>query len=156
MRYARIVAIVLCLAAWAWFGWYYAVPTTLFFFEIMVQRQGLALACVSAFLALNLLTWAAYNAVMNLKRPIDAGTAPWPVELLGYATVLPPAIALDWILNVVLSVVTFDPPAWWGELVTGRLKRYVYEPAYHATWRQKFARGYAVLLDCLDPSGRHV
>lgn len=156
MKYARFTAVVLCLAAWAWLGWWYVAPTTVYFFDLLVQRQGFALACVSAFVALNLLTWVAYNAVMNLKRPIDAGTAPWSVELLGYATVLPPALALDWLLNMALTIVVADPPAWWGELVTGRLKRYAYEPQYHGTWRQTFARGYAVLLDCLDPSGRHI
>lgn len=156
MKYARIAAVLVCFAAWGWVGWFYAAPLAVQFFETLVQRQGFMWACASAFLTANWLTWIAYNAVMNLKRPIDAGTAPWIVELLGYATVLPPALVLDWLLNLLLTLVTLDPPAWWGELVTGRLKRYVYEPQYFGTWRQGFGRAYATLLDSLDPSGRHV
>lgn len=156
MNTARHIAIALCLIGWAWFAWHYAIPLEAFYFSLLEQRQGFGWACVSWFLTLCLKVWVYYLAVMNLKRAIDAKLAPWPMELLGYATVLPPALFLDWLMNILLTFVTFDPPAWWGELVTGRLKRYAYDPKYHGTWLQKFAFGFAVLLDAADPSGRHI
>ena len=112
----------------------------------------LALAYLVALYAL----WIYYLAVMNLKRAIDAGQAPAPMKWLGYTIVLPPAVLLDWLVNVALSLPMLDAPAWWGELVTGRLKRYAYEPEYHGTWRQRFAFAFALILDAADPSGKHV
>ena len=156
MKYARFAAVVLCIVAWAWFGWHYAIPMEAFYFSLLEQRQVFVLACVSWFLTLCLKVWVYYLAVMNLKRAIDAKLAPWPMELLGYATVLPPALFLDWLMNMLLTFVTFDPPTWWGELVTGRLKRYAYEPQYFGTWRQRFAKWFALILDAADPSGKHV
>lgn len=100
--------------------------------------------------------WIYYLAVMNLKRVIDAGLAPAPMKWLGYAVVLPPAVLLDWMMNMAFSLPLLDLPAWWGELVTGRLKRYAYEPQHHNTWRQRFAFSFAVILDAADPSGKHV
>jgi len=97
-----------------------------------------------------------YLAVMNLKRAIDDGLAPAPMKWLGYTVVLPPAVLLDWLMNIALSAPLLDFPAWWGELVTGRLKRYAYEPKHHDTWRQAFAVRFALILDAADPSGKHI
>lgn len=109
-----------------------------------------------AYLAALYVLWVYYLAVMNLKRSIDAGTAPAPMKWLGYIVVLPPAVLLDWLVNVALSLPMLDMPAWWGELVTGRLKRYAYEPQYFGTWRQTFAINFALILDAADPSGKHI
>jgi hypothetical protein len=95
-------------------------------------------------------------AVMNLKRAIDAGVASLPMKVLGYTTVLPPAVLLDWLMNLALSFPFFDPPQWAGELVTGRLKRYAYEAQHRGTWRQRLALWFARILDALDPSGKHI
>lgn len=100
--------------------------------------------------------WLYYLAVMNLKRAIDSGAAPKPMRVLGYTLVLPPAVLLDWLMNLALSLPFLDAPAWWGELVTGRLKRYAYEAKHQFTWRQRAALWFAAILDAADPSGKHV
>lgn len=100
--------------------------------------------------------WVYYLAVMNLKRAIDAGTAPMTMKVLGYCTVLPPAVLVDWIMNMVLTIPFLDLPAHPGELVTGRLKRYAYQLQHWNTWREKVAVWFASILDACDPSGKHI
>lgn len=152
-----IAAFALCLAFWAWIGWHYILPVGVFLFELMVQRQGFPLACVSMSLTLTVILWKYYAAAANLKRAIDNKTAPLLMQVLGYTLVLPPMLFLDWLLNYTLFRLLFwDRPAKWNELVTGRLKRYVYEAQHQGTKRQKVARIFALILDALDPSGKHV
>lgn len=114
--------------------------------------------------------WVYYLAVMSLKRANDAGTMPKPMKVCAWFVVIP-AVLLDWLVNMLLSLVMVDPPAeriggftllglrvpnWFPkELVTGRLKRYAYDPL-QAKWRREFALFMALLLDCVDPSGKHV
>lgn len=78
------------------------------------------------------------------------------MKWLGYCTVLPPAVLLDWVMNLALSLPFADPPAWWGELVTGRLKRYAYGSEYQFTWRRDVALWFAQILDAADPGGKHI
>lgn len=99
--------------------------------------------------------WIYYLAVMNLKRADDAGTIHPIARFLGYAFVLPPAVFLDWFLNMTLCTVLFaDLPANKVELVTGRLKRYAVNPF---TRRGKAAIWFTTsMLDVFDPSGKHL
>ena len=101
--------------------------------------------------------WIYYLAVMNLKRAIDNNIAPPVMKWLGYLTVLPPAVLLDWLMNIALSLPFWNLPAKPFELVTGRLKRYAHEDKqYQGTWRQKVAYAFALILDAADPSGKHI
>lgn len=151
-------AFALCLAGWAWFGRYYAWPVAAFHFQLLAQRQGsMPAACLSMAFILTVALWVYYAATANLKRVIDNKTAPLAMQVLGYTLVLPPMLFLDWLLNMTVFAVLFvDPPAHPAELVTGRLKRYVYEARYLGSMRQKAAQWFALILDALDPSGRHV
>lgn len=150
-------AFALCLAAWSWFGWHYAWHVGGYYFELLQQRQGFMPACISMALTLTVVLWVYYAATANLKRVVDAGTAPLLMQVLGYTLVLPPMLFLDWLLNMTVFTVLFgDPPASRAELVTGRLKRYVYQLQYSGTKRQTGARWFALILDVLDPSGVHV
>lgn len=99
--------------------------------------------------------WLFYLAVMNLKRAKDNGTIQRTALWLGYPILLI-GLALDWLVNfVVMTPVFMDLPQSPGELVTGRLKRYVKEEEF--TWRASFARWFAVhILDPFDPSGKHI
>lgn len=100
--------------------------------------------------------WWLYLGVMNLKRAKDAGTISRVALWLGYPG-LGIGIALDWLVNVMLSVPFLDLPATPTELVTGRLKRYAYGDGYGFTWRQRAAYWFAEhLLDPFDPSGKHI
>ena len=99
-------------------------------------------------------TWVYYQAVMNLKRVNDTvGLSP-AAKVFGYPT-LATGLVLDWVLNsTVFTVVFFDLPASKGELVTGRLKRYVKSAT---CWQLRLTRWLASeLLDDFDPSGKHV
>jgi hypothetical protein len=154
MKALRYLAFILCLAAWGWFGWYYAWPVAVHYFYLMELRQGFIGACVSMFITLLVLLWVYYAATMNLKRAIDDGTAPLPMMILGYTLVLPPALFLDWLVNMLMTVVFIDWPEHLGELVTGRLKRYAYQN--YGSLRRKVAFIFADILDALDPSGKHI
>lgn len=156
-KYLVYAAVALGLAFWAWIGWFYILPVAVFLFKLMVERQGFVPACGSMALTLTVILWVYYAATANLKRVIDAGTAPMLMQVLGYLLVLPPMLALDWLLNMTVFTVLFgDPPESWTELVTGRLKRYAYLPKHQGTKRQKAAQGFALILDELDPSGKHI
>lgn len=151
------IAFALCLAGWAWFGWHYAWPVGAYYFELLQQRQGFLPACISMALTLTVVLWVYYAATANLQRVVDAGIAPLLMQVLGYTLVLPPMLFLDWLLNMTVFTVVFgDPPESKAELVTGRLKRYVYQVQYSETKRQTGARWFALILDVLDPSGVHV
>lgn len=95
-----------------------------------------------------------YLAVMHLKHLIDEGKATKPMRVIGYGLILPPALFVDWAVNVMLSVPFFDPPKTPWELVTGRLKRYTYED--YGALRRKAASWFATILDAADPSGKHI
>lgn len=152
-----IGAFALCLAGWTWFGFHYVWPTFLFLFGLMEQRQGFLPACFSMSFTLVVALWVYYAAAANLKRAIDDKTAPLLMQVLGYTLVLPPMLFLDWLCNMTVFTILFgDLPAHKTELVTGRLKRYVYLPEHQGTKRQKVARVFALILDALDPTGRHI
>lgn len=114
-----------------------------------------------------------YLAVMHLKHLIDEGKATKPMRVIGYGLILPPALFVDWAVNIMLSVPFLDLPGgnlrwnirvWkmtaedWKsigfELVTGRLKRYTYED--YGALRRKAASWFATILDAADPSGKHI
>lgn len=111
---------------------------------------------VALYVGLIYALWVYYLAVMNVKRAIDAGTCPVVTKWVAYLTLLPPALLLDWALNMLLTAPFADWPAGWRELVTGRLKRYAYEAQHLGTWRQRAAVHFAKFLDAFDPSGRHI
>jgi hypothetical protein len=106
-----------------------------------------------------------YCAVMALKRAISEKRAPLPMKIVGYLFILPPALFLDWLVNMLLSFPMLDPPGEWvgfgrykffpKELVTGRLKRYKHDPTQPRA-RREFATFIALLLDAVDPEGPHV
>lgn len=150
-------AFVVCMAAWIWFGWHYAWPVAVHFFGLLEARQGLLPACLSTSFTLVVMLWIYYAATANLKRAIDNGTAPLLMQVLGYTLVLPPMLFLDWLANwTVFAALFWQWPSKWSELVTGRLKRYVYELLYQGTKRRWGAKVFALILDALDPSGVHV
>lgn len=156
-RLAVNISFALCLAWWACVGWHYAWPTFAFLFDLLEQRQGQGFAWASMSFTLTMLCWVYYAAAANLKRVIDNGTAPIVMQVLGYTLVLPPLLFLDWLVNMtVFTVLFWDQPASKSELVTGRLKRYAYQPEYAGTKRRKAAHGFALILDALDPSGIHI
>lgn len=98
--------------------------------------------------------WLFYLAVMNLKRAQEAGALSRAALVLGYPILLI-GLALDWAVNVVLTLPFLDVPASPSELVTGRLKRYAYDKSQ--TWRRSAAVWFAEnLLDTFDPSGKHI
>lgn len=99
--------------------------------------------------------WVFYLAVMNLKRAKDAGNLR-PIALWLGSPILVVGIVIDWLVNwVVFTVVCLDFPESAGELVTGRLKRYVRDEP--DTWRASLAFWFAdELLDAFDPSGKHI
>jgi len=72
-----------------------------------------------------LLLWVFYLAVMNLKRVSEAEGLQPAAHFFGYWQVLPIGVLLDWLFNLVLTLPFLDLPHWPGELVTGRLQRYV-------------------------------
>lgn len=149
--------IALSLGAWAWFGWHYAWPVTIFLFKLLEQRQGFLPACASMGFILMVALWVYFAAAANLKRVIDNKTAPLLMEMLGYTLVLPPMLFLDWLCNMtVFAAIFWDWPARWSELVTGRLKRYAGEIQHMNSKRWRAARVFALILDALDPSGRHI
>lgn len=154
MKALRYLAFILCLAGWGWFGWHYAWPVAVHYFHLLELGQGFIGACVSMFFTLLILLWVYYAATMNLKRAIDAGTAPKLMQVLGYTLVLPPGLFLDWLVNMMMTIVFLDWPASIFELVTGRLKRYAYGD--FGELRRKAAFIFADILDALDQSGRHV
>lgn len=150
-------AFILCLAGWSWFGWHYVWPVAVYYFQLLEQRQGFLPAYVGMSFSLVVALWVYYAAAANLKRAIDDKTAPLLMQVLGYTLVLPPTLFLDWLCNMTVFTVLFgDLPAHKTELVTGRLKRYVYLPEHQGTKRQKVARVFALILDALDPTGRHI
>lgn len=152
------IAFFLCLSWWGWIGWHYIWPAFSFLFGLFEQRQGHIGAWASMSFALVMLTWVYYAAAANLKRVIDNGTAPIVMQVLGYTLVLPPLLFMDWLLNQTLFTLLFwDKPGSKSELITGRLKRYAYDPKYAGTRRRTVAVWLAPsLLDALDPSGIHV
>lgn len=155
-RIVIAIAFALCLAWWAWVGWHYIWPVSLFLFGLFEQRQGYIGAWASMSFTLVMLTWVYYAAAANLKRAIENGTAPIVMQVLGYTLVLPPLLFMDWLANMtVFSVLFWGRPASLSELVTGRLKRYVYLNEYIGTKRRQGAVGFALILDALD-NGKHI
>lgn len=156
-KIARYAAFILCLAGWSWFGWHYAWPVAVYYFQLLEQRQGFLPACISMSFTLVVALWVYYAAAANLKRAIDDKTAPLLMQVLGYTLVLPPMLFLDWLCNMtVFTVLFWDLPAHKAELVTGRLKRYAPEIEHMNSKRWKAARVFALILDALDPTGRHI
>lgn len=156
-KIARYAAFILCLAGWSWFGWHYAWPVAVYYFQLLEQRQGFLPACISMSFTLVVALWVYYAAAANLKRAIDDKTAPLLMQVLGYTLVLPPMLFLDWLCNMtVFTVLFWDLPAHKAELVTGRLKRYAAEIEHMNSKRWKAARVFALILDALDPTGRHI
>jgi glycerol-3-phosphate acyltransferase PlsY len=97
--------------------------------------------------------WVLYLAVMNLRSNL---LKMGPVARAhGYALLLI-AVPLDWLVNVIIgSLLFWDRPANWKELLTGRLKRYHLAPV-RDTWRGALAEWICThLLDPFDPSGDH-
>lgn len=98
-------------------------------------------------------TWMHYLAIMNLQRAKNEGKLSGPSRILGSYNLVK-GLFFDWLLNVFLSIPFLNLPASWGELVTGRLKRYAYGPA---GWRRSVALWLAGdFLDDFDPRGKHV
>jgi hypothetical protein len=150
----RYIVFIPCLLGWAWWGWHYGWPVAVHYFHLLELRQGFIGACVNMFITLLILLWVYYAAVMNLKRAVDNKTAPKLMTVLGYTLVAPPALLLDWLVNMLMTVPFFDLPGTWSELVTGRLKQYAYEN--HGALRRRVAFVFADILDALDPSGKHI
>lgn len=146
-----IAAFGLCLAAWAWFTWFYVLPVAAFYFELLEQRQGFMFACQSMGVTLTLCLFVLFGCAACIKRAIDEGTAGALLQAVGYGLVLPPTIVLDWLLNWTAFWAWFaERPKTAGELITGRMKRYKYEAQYQGTVRLATARVFALLLNPLD------
>lgn len=91
-------------------------------------------------------TWTHFLAIFHLKK-VEQAQGLGPVSrFLGYWVLLPRGLLLDWMLNIVASLPLWDLPAGPGELVTGRLQRYVDGPD---GWRRRFAL--ALDADKLEP-----
>lgn len=91
-------------------------------------------------------TWTHYLAIFHLKKVEQAqGLLPLS-RFLGYWVLLPKGMVLDWLLNLIATLPFLDLPAHPGELVTGRLQRYV-----DGTdgWRRRVALAYDA--DQLEP-----
>lgn len=154
MKKLRYIAFIACLTAWVWWGWHYGWPLAAFYFDLLAERQGLLGAKVSWFMSLLVVLWVYYAAAMNLGRVIEDGTAPLAMKVLGYGLVLPPALFLDWLANMLLTVFMLDWPAQPWELVTGRLERYINGERGRA--RQLVAIFFETILGALDRRGYHV
>lgn len=93
-----------------------------------------------------------YVVAMAFKRA-------WPVMHWSEKALAVPAILagvlVDWAVNMTVATVLFwDLPASWRELVTARLKRYhanVLEPE----WRRALGQWICDRLDHFDPDGDH-
>lgn len=150
---ARYIAFILCLAGWGWWGWHYGWPIAALYFELLEARQGQH-AHVSFWMSLTLLLWVYYAAVMNLKRAIDEKRAHLPMQVLGYTLVLPPALFLDWLVNMVpMTFLCSDFPKSLKELVTGRLERYA--TGQYGRYRLLVSKAFGTILHALDPRGYH-
>lgn len=165
------IAFVLCLAAWTAVGVRYVWPAAQLVFELLEQDVGTTWAYVTSSVVLLIVLWGYYLAVMALKRAIHEKKAPLVMQVFGYLFILPPALLLDWLVNMLLTIPMFDMPGEWvggfkigsfevpnwfpKELVTGRLKRYVYEQS-QPRWRREFAVFMALLLDAVELGGKHV
>jgi hypothetical protein len=97
-------------------------------------------------------TWAWYLGAMNLKEHIEKITpvVKWPFAypfmVIGYA--------LDVSLNIFTSLLFLDVPH--EVMFTGRMERYLFNPKYSGTRRQKMARWIcANLLDPFTQFGQH-
>lgn len=100
--------------------------------------------------------WLFYLAAMNLIRVWRLGTMSLVAKALG-APIMLAAVVIDWLANwTVFSLLCWQWPAAWKELVTGRLKRYKDNPAESA-YRKRISAWFASeLLDQFDPTGKHV
>lgn len=91
-------------------------------------------------------TWTLYLAIFHLKKVEKAQGLPPLSRFLGYWVLLPKGMVFDWLLNLVATLPFLDPPAHPGELVTGRLQRYV---GGADSWRRRIALAYDA--DQLEP-----
>ena len=92
-----------------------------------------------------------YVAVFALKRKrarYRADTRGYKLlTVLGYLFLVP-GLPMDWLLNVLSTVVFADYPATWHELFTGRMRRYLrHEPS--GSWR--FRAAYLLCKYLLHP-----
>lgn len=84
--------------------------------------------------------WVHYLAVMNLKQVMaEKGLRRWS-KFFGFSVVLPVGLFLDWIGNLVCTLVFMDLPGRFFELITGRLQRY--EDTDNG-WRRRFEQAFA-------------
>lgn len=101
--------------------------------------------------------WLHYLAVMALKRADQTTGLKPAARLIGYWHVLPAGVVLDWLGNVLLTVPFLDPPHTPGELVTGRLQRYVSADPALAGWRARASWAFsAELLNDFDLPHGHI
>lgn len=107
---------------------------------------GIALLAVYLFWRLWERTWTYFLALFHLKKVEQAQGLKPISRFMGYWVLLPRGLLLDWMLNIVVSLPLWDLPAGPGELVTGRLQRYVDGPD---GWRRRFAL--ALDADKLEP-----
>ena len=90
----------------------------------------------------------AFVFVMFLKRKYE-DTALEPILKIVVGI---PAVLFDWLMNMFLTPLFWDLPGSWHELVTGRLKRYIFRGTGK---RYRFAKRVCDILDRFDPSGDH-
>lgn len=94
-----------------------------------------------------------YVLVMGFKRALPMMN--WYEKALAYPSVIV-GIPFDWLVNVTIASLLFwDKPGEWGELVTGRLKRYLEQEAHYGTRRRYWAGVICHTLDKFDPGGKH-
>lgn len=98
------------------------------------------------------LLWYLYIIVMGLYRAKLMGALTRSASILG-APALVMGIVLDWLANVLLSVVFRELPAYPRELLSHRLQRYIAGPP---CINRHYAQIICLhLLDPFDPSGSH-
>lgn len=91
-------------------------------------------------------TWTHFLAIFHLKKVQDAQGLRPISRFFGYWMLLPKGLFFDWLLNMLCTLPFWNLPAHPGELVTGRLQRYVDGPD---GWRKRAAL--AIDADKLEP-----
>lgn len=114
--------------------------------QLYVPWWAVVLAGIYLVFRLWVSTWTHFLAIFHLKK-VEQAQGLRPISrFLGYWVLLPKGVLLDWLLNIVCTLIFLDLPAHPGELVTGRLQRYVDGPD---GWRRRVAL--AIDADKLEP-----
>lgn len=115
----------------------------------------LCLLPVAALVLFFELLWVHYLAVMKLKDMLAAKALRPVPKWFGVYVVLPIGYTLDWLGNLIASVIFLDPPAKPLEIISPRLQRYLDADPHLTTWRARWAWAFAEtwLNDADQPEG---